>query len=83
MAKIPKLAITRASYVGNVRTHLFKINVTAEESMFKVIEEKDKKSTFTKDFVSVEFACLGCHGDQDKAWALQSAKRFHKRHMSK
>ena len=78
MAKVPKSAISRASYIGKVRKHLFKINTTAEVSMFMTIEEEGKKSTFTKGFITVEFACLSCHGSQDKTWASKHAKGFHK-----
>lgn len=82
MARLSKPAIARASYVGKVRTHLFKISVDADVDMFKEIKEKGLKSTFTKDFVTVEFACLSCHKSQDKAWSIEHAKDFHKQHKS-
>jgi len=77
MAEIPKPAIARASYIGNVRTHLFKINVDTQASMFITIEEKGRISTFTEDFLALEFVCLGCHEAQTKKWALEHAKAFH------
>jgi hypothetical protein len=46
--------------------------------MFRVVEEKGKKSTFAKGFVTVDFVCLGCHGSRDKAWAAQYSKEIHK-----
>jgi hypothetical protein len=78
MPKASKSAISVASYTGDVRTHIFKINTDAKESMFKEVEEKGKKSTFAKNFVTVEYACLSCHGSRDKAWAGANAKGFHK-----
>ena len=30
-------------------------------SLFEEIEDKGKKSTFTKGFVTVEYTCPGCH----------------------
>lgn len=78
MPKVSKSAISVASYVGDVRTHIFKINTDPAADMFKTIEEKGKKSTFAKGFVTVEYACLSCHGSRDKAWAANAAKGFHK-----
>lgn len=80
MARLPRPAIARASYVGKVRTHLFKISIDPDVNMFKEIKEKGLKSTFTKGFITVEFACLSCHKSQDKAWSIEHAKGFHERH---
>jgi len=77
MARIPKPAIDSASYIGNVRTHLFRIEVVHQEDMFQAIEEKDRRSTFTKNFISVEFACMSCHTDRDHDWAFKNAANFH------
>jgi hypothetical protein len=78
MPKASKSAISTAAYTGDVRTHLFKINTDPDAVMFKEIEEKGKKSTFAKGFVTVEYACLNCHGSRDKDWAATNAKGFHK-----
>lgn len=78
MPKATKSAIKVATYTGDVRTHLFKINTDPNADMFKEIEEKGKKSTFAKGFVTVDFACLSCHGSRDKVWAAAQAKNFHK-----
>jgi hypothetical protein len=78
MPKATKSAITSASYIGDVRTHLFKINIDPKAEMFKTIEEKGKKSTFAKGFATLDFACLSCHGSRDRTWAAQHAKGFHK-----
>lgn len=78
MPKISKSAISVASYVGDVRTHIFKINTDKDAEMFYEVEEKGKKSTFTRGFATVDFTCLSCHGSRDKAWAAKAAKNFHK-----
>jgi formate-dependent nitrite reductase cytochrome c552 subunit len=78
MPRVSQSAISRTSYMGEVRTHLFKINTDPKANMFMTIDENDKKSTFTKGFVTVDFVCLGCHGSRHKAWAVMNAKGFHK-----
>lgn len=77
MPKASKSAISVASYTGDVRSHLFKINPAADANMFKEIEEKGVKSTVAKGFVTVEYACLSCHGSRDKSWAAGKAENFH------
>ena len=78
MPKATKSAISVASYTGDVRTHIFRINTDKDADMFETIEEKGKKSTFAKGFVTVEYACLSCHASRDKAWAAEQARGFHK-----
>jgi hypothetical protein len=46
--------------------------------MFETIEEKGKKSIFAKGFVTLDYACLGCHGSRDKNWAAKNTTEFHK-----
>ncbi len=77
MPKASKSAISVATYTGDVRTHIFRINTAVDADMFKVIEESGKKSTFAKGFVTVDYVCLGCHGSRDKAWASKNAKKIH------
>ncbi|NNG46403.1 MAG: hypothetical protein HKM86_04705, partial [Deltaproteobacteria bacterium] len=78
MPKASKSAIRVASYVGDVRTHIFKINTDPKANMFKTVEEKGKKSTFAKGFVTLDFACFSCHGSRDREWASKAGKGFHK-----
>ncbi len=78
MPRISRQAISRVSYIGEVRSHLFKINVDPDADMFKAIEENGRESIFTKGFVTVDYVCLTCHGSRDKAWAVENAKDFHK-----
>ena len=67
-----------ASYIGDVRTHIFKINTGPKADMFKTIEENGKKSTFAKNFVTLDYACLSCYASRDKDWAAKGGKGFHK-----
>ncbi|MBU1137927.1 MAG: hypothetical protein KKA76_03010, partial [Proteobacteria bacterium] len=64
-------------YIGDVRTHIFKINTDPKAEMFKTVEEKGKKSTFAQGYVTLEYACLSCHASRDKNWAAGKAKGFH------
>lgn len=77
MPKATKSAISVASYIGDVRTHLFKINTDPKASMFKEVEKDGKKVTYAQGFVTVEYACLSCHGSRDKEWAAKNATNFH------
>ena len=77
MPKASKSAISVASYIGDVRTHIFKINTDPNANMFKTVEEKGKKSTFAQGYLTVEYACLSCHASRDKNWAASKAKGFH------
>lgn len=78
MPKVSKSAISVNSYTGDVRTHIFKINTDPTASMFETIEEKGKKSTFAKGFVTLDYVCLGCHGSRDIKWAAKHAKDIHR-----
>ena len=77
MPELSKSAISRTNYIKGVRTHLFKINTDPSADMFKLIEEDGVKSIFTDGFVTVDFACLNCHGGRDKAWAIENARSIH------
>lgn len=77
MPKAGKSAISVASYTGDVRTHIFKINTDADANMFKEVTDNGKTSTFAKGFLTVEYTCLSCHGSRDKAWAAKNAKNYH------
>jgi hypothetical protein len=79
MPKASKSAIAVASYTGDIRTHIFKINTDADADMFRIVEEKGKKSTFAKGFVTVDYTCLGCHAGRDKKWAAKYARKVHKK----
>ncbi len=73
MPKIGKSAVgDAATFKGDVREHLFKINTDPNAKMFS----DDGK--LAMGYLTLEWTCLGCHNDNDKAWAGQYAKSIHK-----
>ncbi|MBF0280034.1 MAG: hypothetical protein HQM13_19710 [SAR324 cluster bacterium] len=78
MPKATKSAIKTGRFAGDVRTHMVKINVDPAASMFKDGMLKGKKVVYSQGFVTLDFACLNCHGSKDKMWAAKNAKDFHK-----
>jgi hypothetical protein len=77
MPKITKSAIEINKYTGDVRSHIFKINMDTKGEMF-VTEEKDgKKLTYASSSVTLDFACLGCHLSRDIDWAAKNARNIH------
>jgi formate-dependent nitrite reductase cytochrome c552 subunit len=71
MPKATKSAVKKSEYEADIRTHLFKINTDPQAKMFT----KDGK--FANGFITLEFACLGCHTAQSKEWALKYSKGIH------
>lgn len=77
MPMASKSAIKKNKYVGDVRTHIFKINTDPKASMFATVEKDGKKSSYAKGFVTLDFACLGCHMSKEMKWAAKNAKKIH------
>jgi hypothetical protein len=73
MPEATKSAIKKAKYQGDVKTHLFKINLDPKAKMFKKVGKK----TFASGYLTVEYACLTCHGEKDRAWAISTGKGVH------
>lgn len=68
-----KSAVKRAEFKGDIRTHLFAINIDPDAPMFT----EDGKYT-AGGYVTLDFACLYCHTDKDKEWAAKYAAKAHK-----
>jgi len=66
-----KSAVAFDTYVGDVMTHIFKINKDVAAEPFT------PDGAFANPYVTLEFACLGCHNDEDKAWAAANAPDIH------
>lgn len=79
MPKATKSATARNKFEGDIRTHIFRINTGRDANMFFEEEVKGKTRTFARGFVTVDFACLNCHGNQNKGWAATNARRVHRR----
>ena len=60
-------------YVGDARTHLVRINTDS-----KALQFNPKKRKKAYPWLTVEFACLGCHADKDKLWASKHARGVHR-----
>ncbi len=66
-----KSAVKKSNFQGDIRTHLFKINVDPKASMFT----EDGK--YAMGYVTLDFACLYCHTDKSKEWAATYAANAH------
>lgn len=77
MAMATKSAEALGPYKGDVRTHLFTIDTDPNASMFTedgkfvALDEGGKAS------ITLDFACLQCHTDNDLQWAAAGAANFH------
>ena len=60
-------------YVGDVKSHIVKISTNPADNMFT----DDGK--FATGILTVDFACLRCHGARDMKWALANSKGIHTR----
>jgi len=63
MPYMTKSAVSEKKYQGDVRTHLFKIDLSANAQPF------NSDGTEATGITTSEFACLVCHNDHDKSWA--------------
>jgi hypothetical protein len=70
MAKATKSAIAAGPYEGDVWTHIFRVDSSADYTMFT----EDGKAT--KDAISLEFACFRCHSGADKE-AYSKIENYH------
>ncbi|MBU2560243.1 hypothetical protein KKA03_05050, partial [archaeon] len=71
MPKVTKSAIKVAEFVGDVKTHIFRIDTSADAKMFT----EDGKAA--NGYLTLDFACLGCHEDRDQAWAASYTEGIH------
>ena len=68
-----KSAENFGKYVGDIKTHIFKISLGANDQMFA------PDGRFATGKLTADFACLSCHASRDKAWAVAQAKGIHGR----
>jgi nitrate/TMAO reductase-like tetraheme cytochrome c subunit len=66
-----KSAEAFAKYVGDVKFHIVKISTNPADKMFT----DDGKLSTGK--LTLDFACLRCHGARDMKWALANVKGIH------
>ncbi len=72
MPRATKSAVKTGPFEGDVRTHIFAINTDPKAKMFT-----DDGKFAVGGYVTLDFACLNCHKDQDLAWASSKAKGMH------
>lgn len=62
MPKISKSAIANGAYVGDIKTHIFKINTSATGTMFST---DGTKANPNGDGMSLDYVCYQCHKDDN------------------
>ncbi|MEE8577319.1 MAG: multiheme c-type cytochrome [candidate division Zixibacteria bacterium] len=66
-----KSAVSPSNFVGDVRSHLFRINADSLAEMFS------PDGSMANGYLTLEFTCLRCHDDESKAWAARHADDIH------
>ncbi|MFQ6038752.1 MAG: hypothetical protein ACE5LV_09060, partial [Candidatus Aminicenantales bacterium] len=64
-------AVSLRKWVGDDRTHLFRINMDAGAQPFK------NGGGEARGFLTTEYSCLVCHYDRDKQWAASYKGMVH------
>ena len=77
MPKMVKSAVAKSKLEGDIRAHIFRINVHPNDRPFYSRKIKGKKASFASNFVSLDFACLNCHKDRSLKWAGKHARGIH------
>lgn len=66
-----KSAESRGKYIGDVKSHIMRISIGPNDSMFS----DDGRLATGK--LTVDFACLRCHADRSEQWARSSSRGIH------
>jgi hypothetical protein len=64
-----KSAVASGPYVGDVRTHIFRINADSLAEPFN--------GSVANPNLTLEYVCLGCHPGETKGWAAANAQNVH------
>jgi len=72
MPKASKTAVSTTPYQADLRTHIFKINTEPVDQSAMWFSEGGK--TFARGFVTLDFACYGCHKDANGVGGQMSQK---------
>ncbi|WP_135611019.1 multiheme c-type cytochrome [Methanococcoides sp. AM1] len=70
MPKNVKSAVNTSPYVADVSSHIFRIN-TSVDAEFIYIDQEDGNE-YANPYITLEYACLSCHEDEDISWAAQT-----------
>jgi hypothetical protein len=73
MPRATKSARAVNSYMGDLKTHIFKINASAapKDAMWYT---GDEGATFSRGFVTLDFVCYQCHKDENGVGGSKSMK---------
>ncbi|MBI5207355.1 MAG: hypothetical protein HY934_06130 [Candidatus Firestonebacteria bacterium] len=68
-----KSAIKKNNYEGDLRTHIFIINVDSTANMFY----DSGGNTYSHGFLTLDFVCLRCHLNKTRQWASSTSINIH------
>ena len=68
MPKVTRVAISVGEYEADAATHIFRINTDPDAEMFS------EDGTRANGYLTLDYVCLRCHTDKDKAWAASYAQ---------
>ena len=71
MPRAAKSAVAVSEFEADVRSHLFKINTDVDAEF--IYTDPDDGKQYANPYLTVEYTCLYCHDDMDKAWAAGNA----------
>ncbi len=71
MARAAKSAVAMDTYVGDIRSHLWRINTDSTAEMFT----EDGK--YANGYLTLEYVCLQCHTTETKGWAARHSSDVH------
>ncbi len=71
MPKASLSAAPESEFVGDVRSHLFRMDISADAE-YIYTDPADNKQ-YANPALTVEYVCLPCHEDMDKEWAAEHA----------
>lgn len=71
MPRASKSAVAVSDYQADVRSHLFRMNLSGD-AQFIYTDPADGKQ-YANPYLTLEYVCLPCHEDEDKAWAAEHA----------
>jgi len=75
MPKVSKSAVAETTFVGDIRTHIFKINPDSTAPQFYTSQGSD----YSYKYITTDFSCLNgyCHPDESRSWAEIKSDSIH------
>lgn len=63
---------------GDIRGHIFRISTDPDWKLLTGDRKHVRKDIDGKAYLTVDYACMSCHADKDRSWALEHAAAVHK-----